>query len=151
MHDRPTLEVRENDFEEKVVQQSGVSVVEFWASWCGPCQEMATIVDELAQDYAGRAIVARVDSDEDRKLGCSFKAHSLPTVLYFCDGTLVDRVDGVVDQEILTRKAEDLLWTEPMKEKDLRLAEAKRMPAAGLMSKEEYAATEQQILVEGRP
>ena len=143
------LHVGDKDFEERIIQPGKAAVVEFWASWCGPCKEVAPHIEALAKEYAGRAIVARVNSDENGKLAKRLDVSSLPTVLFFKDGKLVDRIDGAVSREVLEQKAKDLLWSEPEEDKQLALKEAERMLEMGLSTAEEFEATKKQILGEG--
>ncbi|MCM1306268.1 MAG: thioredoxin [Bacteroides sp.] len=72
----------------------GVSLVDFWATWCGPCKMLAPTVEELAQEYAGKAQICKVDVDEYPKLAEKFAIYSIPTMLIFKDGELVDRMTG---------------------------------------------------------
>jgi len=79
-------------FDETV--KSGVVVVDFWAAWCGPCKMLAPTVEELAEDYAGKAVVGKVDVDECPKLAERFNVYSIPTLIIFKDGEPVDRIVG---------------------------------------------------------
>jgi thioredoxin 1 len=142
------LHVGEEDFEEQIIQSGKVAVVEFWASWCGPCQDVAPHVEALAKEYAGRAIVSRVNTDESGKLAKRLDVSSLPTILFFENGKLVDRIDGAVSPEVLEQKVKDLLWSEPEEATLLTLKEAERMLEMGLTTAEEFEATKKQILGE---
>jgi thioredoxin 1 len=77
------LQVGDEDFEERVLRSGKVTLVEFWASWCGPCKEVALHVETLAGEYAGQVIVARVDIDENRKLVKRLGISSVPTIVFF--------------------------------------------------------------------
>ena len=142
------LHVGEGDFEERILQPGKLAVIEFWASWCGPCQEIAPHIEALAKEYAGRAIVARVNSDENGKLAKRLDVSSLPTVLFFKNGKVVDRIDGAVSPEVLEQKVKDLLWSEPKEARLLGLKEAKRMLEMGLITVDEFEATKRQLLGE---
>ncbi len=73
---------------------NGVTVVDFWASWCGPCKMLAPTVEELAEDYEGKAVVAKVDVDECPQLAERFGVYSIPTLIIFKDGEIADRIVG---------------------------------------------------------
>jgi thioredoxin 1 len=142
------LLVGENDFDDRILQPGQLAVVEFWASWCGPCKEVAPHIEALAKEYAGRATVARVNADESGKLVKRLDVKSLPTVLFFEAGKLVDRIDGAVSREVLDQKMENLLWSEPEESKQMGLEEAQNMLEMGLTTPEEFEATKKQILGE---
>jgi thioredoxin 1 len=142
------LHVGDKDFEEQIIQPGGPAVVEFWASWCGPCQDVAPHIEALSKEYAGRALVARVNADENGKLAKRLDVKSLPTILFFENGKLVDRIDGAVSREVLDQKVENLLWSEPEESKQMGLEEAQKMLEMGLMTPEEFEETKKQILGE---
>lgn len=81
---------------------SGVTLVDFWAEWCGPCKMLAPTVDELAADYDGKATIAKVDIDQESNLAQEYGVSSIPTVLVIKDGEEVDRFIGVVKKEVLS-------------------------------------------------
>jgi thioredoxin 1 len=140
------LQVGDEDFEERVLRSGKVTLVEFWASWCGPCKEVALHVETLAGEYAGQVIVARVDIDENRKLVKRLGISSVPTIVFFENGRKVDQIDGAVPMEVIEQRLKDVLWSEAPEEKLLDLKEAERMLEAGLITAEEYEATKTQIL-----
>jgi len=140
------LQVGDEDFEERVLQSGKVTLVEFWASWCGPCKEVALHVETLAGEYTGQVIVARVDIDENRKLVKRLGISSVPTIVFFENGRKVDQIDGAVPMEVIEQRLKDVLWSEAPEEKLLDLKEAERMLEAGLITAEEYEATKTQIL-----
>lgn len=86
--------VTDADFTNQVEQQNGLTVVDFWATWCGPCRMVAPILDQLATEYAGQAKVAKVDVDSNQGTAMRFNIRSIPTVLFFKDGKVVDQVVG---------------------------------------------------------
>lgn len=81
-----------NNFDE--VTSKGVVLVDFWATWCGPCKMLASTIEELAKDYEGRVVVGKVDVDENEELARRFGIYSIPTVLIFKDGECVNTVIG---------------------------------------------------------
>jgi thioredoxin 1 len=90
----------EGTFKEQVA--SGVTLVDFWAEWCGPCKMLAPTVDELAKEYDGKATIAKVDIDSEGGLAQEYGVSSIPTVLVIKDGQEVDRFIGVVKKEALS-------------------------------------------------
>ena len=83
---------------------SGAIVIDFYADWCGPCKMMAPTFDEAAAAFEGKIRFAKINIDEQRKLAVANKVMSIPTLLFFKDGELKDRVTGVIDAATLTQK-----------------------------------------------
>jgi thioredoxin 1 len=101
--------VMDDDFDH-VVLKAGVPVLaDFWAAWCGPCRTIAPIVEELAREYAGRALVVKLDIDANPITADEYAVQSIPTLLYFRDGQEVDRVVGAQPAHVLRQKLEALL------------------------------------------
>lgn len=92
------LHVNEASFEEKILA-APLAVVDFWASWCGPCKMVAPTIDALATEYEGKAVVSKVDVDENQALAGRFGVMSIPTVLFFKDGVEIDRKVGVMPKD----------------------------------------------------
>lgn len=103
------LQVTDQKFDQVILNGGKPAMVDFWAAWCGPCRMIAPHVEALAQEYAGRAIVAKVDVDANRQTAIRFGIQSIPTLLFFKDGQVVDRVVGAVDRKVLQSKLEALL------------------------------------------
>ncbi len=101
---KPTIEVNESNFEQKVLQAATPVVVDFWAGWCGPCNMLAPALDEVAREVEGKAIVAKVNVDENPALTERFNIQSIPALLYFNAGELKDRTVGVVTKKAITAK-----------------------------------------------
>lgn len=79
---------------DRVLADNPVVAVDFWATWCGPCKMLAPVIEELADDFDGRAVIGKVDVDENEDLARRFGIMSIPTVLIFKDGQLVDKHVG---------------------------------------------------------
>ncbi|MCF0173238.1 MAG: thioredoxin [Bacteroidales bacterium] len=99
--------VTDSNFNEMAA--AGPLVVDFWATWCGPCRAIAPTVDELAEEYAGRVTVAKCNVDENSDLPMKFGVRNIPTILFFKNGELADRLVGAVPKKELVAKIESLL------------------------------------------
>jgi len=98
------VEVTDSDFESQIEKHPGLAVVDFWAAWCGPCRMVAPVLDELALEYQGKAKVAKLDVDANIKTSAKFNVRSIPAILFFKDGKLVDQVIGYVGKPALAAK-----------------------------------------------
>ena len=100
---KPTA-VTDADFASAVEGQQGLTIVDFWATWCGPCRMIAPILEQLVDEYAGRVTVAKLDVDANPKAAARFGVRSIPTLLFFRDGKLVDQVIGAVPKAAIEAK-----------------------------------------------
>ncbi|HVZ76377.1 MAG TPA: thioredoxin [Gemmatimonadaceae bacterium] len=91
-----TTAVTDDNFEQEVEKQPGLTIVDFWATWCGPCRMIAPALDQLAADYAGKVKVAKLDVDTNIKTATRFNVRSIPLLLFFKDGKVVDQIVGAV-------------------------------------------------------
>ena len=105
--DRATVEITDQNFYSLV--QSGLAVVEFWAVWSGPGRFLNPIVEQVASEYAGRVLVGRVDVDRNQQIPRQFGVTSIPAILFFRNGQLVDRLLGAVPKAALKAKVDLLL------------------------------------------
>ena len=84
-------------------------VLDFWAEWCGPCRMVGPIIDELAAAYEGRAIIGKVDVDENDEIAAQFGIRNIPTILFFKNGVLVDKQVGAAPKSVFVEKIDKLL------------------------------------------
>jgi thioredoxin 1 len=101
--------VNDDTFETQVINAGKPALVDFWAVWCGPCRMIAPHVEALAAEYGDKAVFAKVDVDANKKWAIKYGIQSIPTLLFFKDGQMVDRVVGAVDKKVLKEKLAALL------------------------------------------
>lgn len=99
--------VTDADFESAVEQNAGLTVVDFWATWCGPCRIIAPALEQLAEEYAGKVKIAKLDVDMNVRTSSRFQVRSIPTLLFFKDGKVVDQVVGAVPKAALEAKIKE--------------------------------------------
>ena len=98
------MAVTDSTFESEIEKHEGLAVVDFWAAWCGPCRMVGPILDQLASEYRGKAKVAKLDVDSNQRTTMRFGIRSIPAILFFKDGKLVDQVIGAVPRAKLESK-----------------------------------------------
>ena len=103
------LEITDANFDEVVLKSSQPVLVDFWAEWCGPCRMLGPIIEELSSDYDGKAVVGKVDVDNNQQFAAQFGVRNIPTVLIFKDGELVNRQVGVSQKSVYTDYIDALL------------------------------------------
>ena len=94
------LEITDATFEEVVLKSDKPVVVDFWAAWCGPCRMVGPIIEELAQDYEGKAVVGKVDVDNNQQFAAKYGVRNIHTVLVFKGGEIVNRQVGVAPKNV---------------------------------------------------
>ena len=100
------LHLTDAAFEEKVLKSDKPVLVDFWATWCMPCRMLAPSVEAMAEKYDGRALVAKVDVDACPVLSASFRIASIPTLMVFKDGQMVEKSVGVIDEDEIAEMIE---------------------------------------------
>jgi thioredoxin 1 len=101
--------ITDANFQSEIADNGGLSMVDFWAAWCGPCRLIAPFVEQLADEYAGQLKVGKLDVDANQRTAAQFGVRSIPTVLFFKDGKVVDQVVGAVPKPALDRKIQEHL------------------------------------------
>lgn len=100
------IEVTDATFDEVVLKSDKPVIVDFWAAWCGPCRMVAPIMDQLTAEYAGKAIIAKVDVDSNQKFAAEYGVRNIPTVLVFKNGEVVEKQVGVAPKATYAQKIE---------------------------------------------
>jgi thioredoxin 1 len=98
------LEVTDATFNEVVLQSNKPVMVDFWAAWCGPCRMVAPIMDQLTQEYEGKAVIAKVDVDANQEFAAKYGVRNIPTVLVFKNGEVVEKQVGVAPKATYAQK-----------------------------------------------
>lgn len=100
------VELNGDNFEEVVLKSDKPVLVDFWAEWCGPCRMVGPVVEEIAGEYADKAVVGKIDVDANQELSIKYGIRSIPALLYFKNGEVVDQVIGAVPKPTLVSKLE---------------------------------------------
>lgn len=100
--------ITENNYKEFLASDKPV-LIDFWATWCGPCRVLSPTVDEIATEYEGKAVVAKCNVDDAEDLAGEFSVRNIPTLIFIKDGVMVDRMVGLVSKEQIQEKLDSLL------------------------------------------
>lgn len=103
------LEITDSSFASDIIESGKPAMVDFWAVWCGPCRMVGPIVEEIAGEFQGKAIVGKVDVDTNQEVAAKYGIRNIPTILFFKDGEVVDKVVGVAPKEQLVEKLNAIL------------------------------------------
>ena len=98
------VEITDQSFQEAVLNSDKPVLVDFWAAWCGPCRMLGPIIEEVANDFEGRALVGKVDVDNNQQISVDYGIRNIPTVLIFKNGEVVDKIVGVSPKEVIAEK-----------------------------------------------
>jgi len=104
-----TLEVNDSNFDELVLKSDKPVVVDFWAEWCGPCRMVGPIIEEISNEYTGRALVLKCDVDSSPSVAARYGIRNIPTILFFKDGKIADKQVGAVPKSNFVSKLNALL------------------------------------------
>ncbi len=95
------IEITDENFEQEVLSSNQVTLVDFWATWCGPCRKMAPIIDELAQEFEGKVKFVKIKADENLSTAQKYSISGVPSFLIFKNGELVERIVNMVPKSII--------------------------------------------------
>lgn len=103
------LEITDANFEELVIKSDKPVMLDFWAVWCGPCRMIAPIVEEMSGEYEGKAVIGKVDVDNNQEIAMKYGIRNIPTVLFVKDGEVVDKQVGAAPKQSFVAKLDALL------------------------------------------
>ena len=95
-------EINDNNFENIVINSENLSIVDFWAPWCGPCRKMSAVIDEVANEFEGKVNVCKINTDENLKSAKEYSISGLPSILIFKDGKPIERLVGLMPKDTLS-------------------------------------------------
>jgi thioredoxin 1 len=95
------------NFKAEILDSDKVALVDFWAAWCGPCMMLGPVIEELAGDYAGKAVIAKLNVDENPKIAAQYGIRSIPSLLIFKNGQVVDQMLGAMPKNTIAKKLDE--------------------------------------------
>jgi thioredoxin 1 len=96
------------NFESEVIKHKGLVLVDFFADWCGPCKMMAPVIEKMAEEFSGKMKIGKLNVDNNPNISMKFEIQSIPTLIFFKDGEMVDKLIGYQSEEVLRRKIDEL-------------------------------------------
>ena len=100
------MDINDSTFEQEVVNSSELTIVDFWAPWCGPCRKLGPVLDEVAQEYEGKVKIVKLNTDENLKTAKEYSVSGLPTLLVFKGGKAVERLVGLMPKTTIVSNIE---------------------------------------------
>jgi len=98
------LNATDQNFKSEIIDSDKVALVDFWAAWCGPCQMLGPVIEQLAGDYEGKAVIAKLNVDENPNTAAEYGIRSIPTMLIFKNGEVVDQMVGALPKNMIAEK-----------------------------------------------
>ncbi len=103
------LELTDANFAENVLSSDKPVLVDFWAVWCGPCRMVGPLVEEISNEYEGKAVVGKVDVDNNPEIAAKYGIRNIPTILFMKGGEIVDKQVGAVSKDVLAQKLDAMM------------------------------------------
>ena len=100
------IDINDNTFEEEVINAKELTIVDFWAPWCGPCRKLGPVLDEIEQEFSGKVKVVKLNTDENLKTAKDYSVSGLPTLLIFKDGKPLERLVGLMQKSSIVSNIE---------------------------------------------
>ncbi|MEW6681023.1 MAG: thioredoxin [bacterium] len=104
------IELTETNFKKEILEAEIPAMVDFWASWCGPCRMLAPVIDELAKEYEGKVKIGKLNVDKNRDVAIKYEIISIPCLKFFKNGKMVDEVVGVANKNVLKKKLDEIIF-----------------------------------------
>ncbi len=101
------LAATDQNFKAEVLESDKLVLVDFWAAWCGPCMMLGPVIEELAGDYEGRAVIAKLNVDENPNTAAQYGVRSIPTMLLFKEGKVIDQMVGAMPKNMIAKKLDE--------------------------------------------
>lgn len=98
------FEFTDTNFESTALDNEGLTVIDFWAEWCGPCRMISPIIEELSTEYEGKALIGKVNVDHNQQISMKYGVRSIPTILFLKNGEVVDKQVGATSKQVLASK-----------------------------------------------